>query len=81
LLAAAAGDSFLVNGAFNADHWAFYYNLVRTPLTPAQFGAAFPNITGTDRGPDITAAQFVQALQSAGLVGAGSLAGRGAVYI
>jgi len=69
LTAAAAGDAFLVNGAFNADHWAFYYNLIRTALTPTQFGAAFPGMTDTDRGPDITAGEFVARLQAAGLAG------------
>jgi len=66
LAAAAAGDAFFVGGKANADHWAYYWNRLHTPITGAQFTAAF----GVDRGPQsMTASEFIGRIRAVGLSG------------
>lgn len=60
--AAGAGSTTL-----NADQWSYYFtSLNGAALSPAQFSAAFPGLTATNRG-SYTAQQFVAALAGAGL--------------
>lgn len=73
LAAASAGASTMMN----ADQWNYYRNNIAPPaLTPAQFGAAFPNMTA-DRGPNMTVDQFLSAINAAGLVGNAGMMGIG----
>jgi hypothetical protein len=63
-LISAAGSS----SQLNADGWSYYLTqLSGVALTPQQFSNAFPSLTATNRGPTMTAQQFVQALAAAGL--------------
>jgi len=43
---------------YDADQWGYFYNQIYTPLTPNQFGAAFP----TRPSGNMTAAQWVTAV-------------------
>ena len=71
LIAAAAGNAFLVNGNLNPDQWNFYRNNLYPPaLTPAQFSDAFKDFDMTQ---PISAAAFVNALHNAGLAGLGAM--------
>ncbi len=74
LKAAAATDAFFQQqgGKGNADQWNYYRNILRPPgLTAAQFGSAFPGMTDSDRGPMMTAEEFLAKLSGAGLAGLG----------
>ena len=65
ILAAAAGDPNFATGTGSAWQWNFYRNYVgATPLTDAQFGAAFPNAAAP-----ITIDQFFAQIQGAMGVG------------
>jgi hypothetical protein len=79
LNAAAYGNSAFSIGtgrlSGTADQWNYYRNQLRPPaLTADQFGAAFPGMTATDRGPMMYADDFVAKLQGANV-------GLGAVFI
>ena len=61
-------QSLAGSNSLNADGWNYYFNsLLGAPLSGAQFQSAFPAITATDRGPTMTAQQFVAALLNAGI--------------
>jgi hypothetical protein len=63
---AAGGDHF----QYNAHQWNYYRNMVAPPdLTPQQFGLAF----GAQDQVPMSLTQFLQRLQSAGLVGMSGL--------
>lgn len=76
LVAAANGQTSL-----NGDNWSYFWaQLTGTALTPAQFLQAFPNVTVSDRGPNMSADQFVAALSAVGIMppaGIGDIVGAG----
>jgi hypothetical protein len=74
LKAAVVSDSFFSSqsGKGNANQWNYYRNTLRPPaLSPAQFGAAFPD-AGDANPPLMTAEEFVAKLTSAN-VGLGAV--------
>ena len=66
ILQTLAGGSGVV---LNVDGWNYYLNTLPGFLNDSSaFSAAFPNLTATDRGPNMTASQFIQAMVAGGLV-------------
>lgn len=64
------GDAFFTGGRGNADHFSFYYNQHKTPLTTDQFTAAFgADRTGGYADGLMSAAQYAAKIHDIGLVG------------